>query len=184
MDNFEQLRMMVYASLLAALTAAGAYLIIPIGPVPIVLQNFFVLLTGLLLGSRWALISVGVYLLTGFLGLPVFSGGTGGIGRLLRPTGGYLIGYPAAAFLIGFITERAHRHWMVDTAAMIVGMVVIYGAGVTMLKLVTGITFGKAVAIGMFPFLAGDALKIIAAVPVARVVRPLLHSRQVKIETQ
>ncbi|MBW1753156.1 MAG: biotin transporter BioY [Deltaproteobacteria bacterium] len=92
MDSSAQLRMMVYASLLAALTAAGAYLAIPIGPVPIVLQNLFILLTGLLLGSRWGLASVGVYLLAGALGLPVFAGGLGGIGRLVGPTGGYLVG--------------------------------------------------------------------------------------------
>lgn len=88
-----QLRMMVYALLLAVLTAAGAYLAIPIGPVPIVLQNLFILLAGLLLGSRWGLASVRVYLLTGALGLPVFAGGLGGIGRLVGPTGGYLVGF-------------------------------------------------------------------------------------------
>ncbi len=105
-----QLRMMVYASLLAALTAAGAYLAIPIGPVPIVLQNLFILLAGLLLGSRWGLASVSVYLLTGALGLPVFAGGLGGIGRLVGPTGGYLVGFLPAVFVIGWITEKAKEH--------------------------------------------------------------------------
>lgn len=85
-----QIRMTVYASLFAALTAAGAYLSIPIGPVPIVLQNLFILLSGLLLGSRWGPASVAVYLLAGACGLPVFAGGMGGIGRLVGPTGGYL----------------------------------------------------------------------------------------------
>jgi len=66
--------MMVYASLFAALTAVGAFVAIPIGPVPIVLQNMFVYLAGLLLGSRWGLASVGVYLLAGTCGLPVFAG--------------------------------------------------------------------------------------------------------------
>ena len=75
MTDFNQLRMTVFASLLAALMAAGAFLAIPIGPVPIVLQNMFVLLAGLLLGSRWGLASVAVYLLTGACGLPVFAGG-------------------------------------------------------------------------------------------------------------
>ena len=83
MKTSTQLRMTVYASLMAALTAAGAYLSIPIGPVPIVLQNLFVFLSGLLLGCRWGLASVGVYLLAGALGLPVFAGGAGGLARLV-----------------------------------------------------------------------------------------------------
>ena len=87
MDASNQLRMMVYAALFAALLAVGAFLSIPIGPVPIVLQNFFVLLTGLLLGSRWAAASVAVYLLAGACGLPVFAGGTGGLGHLIGPPG-------------------------------------------------------------------------------------------------
>ncbi|MCK7505939.1 MAG: biotin transporter BioY [Desulfobacterales bacterium] len=89
---------MVYASLFAALTAVGAYLFVPIGPVPIVLQNMFVFLAGLLLGSRWGLASVAVYLLAGICGLPVFAGGTGGIGRFVGPTGRVSAGLPAGGF--------------------------------------------------------------------------------------
>ena len=183
MDNSEQLRMTVYASLLAALTAAGAYLIIPIGPVPISLQTLFIYLTGLLLGSRWGAASVAVYLLAGACGLPVFAGGTGGIGRLAGPTGGYLFGYLAAVFVIGLITEKANRHWIIDVVAMTVGTLIIYAAGVVWLKIVTGMTFSKAVTVGMLPFLVGDSLKILAAVPVARAVRPLLYLRKVGLET-
>ncbi len=106
MNDTEKLRMTVYASLLAALMAVGAYIAVPIGPVPIVLQNLFILLAGLLLGSKWGLASVAVYLLAGALGLPVFSGGTGGIARFAGPTGGYLLAYLPAVYLIGFISER------------------------------------------------------------------------------
>jgi len=98
------LRMTVYASLMAALTAAGAYLAIPIGPVPIILQNLFVFLSGLLLGPRWGAASIGVYLLAGALGLPVFAGGVGGIGRFAGPTGGYLLGFLPAVYVIGWIS--------------------------------------------------------------------------------
>ena len=107
MDSSNQLRMMVYASLFAALTAVGAFLAIPIGPVPIVLQNMFVYLAGLLLGGRWGLASVGVYLLAGACGLPVFAGGLGGISRLIGPTGGYLIGYLPAVFLNGKNSQKS-----------------------------------------------------------------------------
>ena len=115
------LRPMIYASLFAALTAVGAYLFVPIGPVPIVLQNMFVFLAGLLLGSRWGLASVAVYLLAGICGLPVFAGGTGGIGRFAGPTGGFLLGYLPAVFLVGWIAERQPGRMLRDVAAMLLG---------------------------------------------------------------
>jgi biotin transport system substrate-specific component len=170
----QQLKRMVYAALMAALTAAGAYIAIPVGPVPIVLQNLFVMLAGLLLGGRWALISMGVYLLAGAVGLPVFAGGAGGIGKFVGPTGGYLFGFAAAAFLIGIISERGRGRAVVDVMAMIAGTLVIYGFGVTWLKIITGMSFTRAVAVGMLPFLIGDAIKIAAAIPIARALRPMI----------
>lgn len=168
---------MVYASLMAALTAVGAYIAIPIGPVPIVLQNLFVMLTGLLLGSRWGLISIGIYLLAGAVGLPVFAGGTGGIGKFLGPTGGYLIGFAAAVYLIGLISERGRGSVVVDVLAMLAGSLVIYALGVGWLKVVTSMSLAKAASIGMLPFLIGDALKIAAAIPITRAVRPLISAK-------
>lgn len=168
------LRPMVYAALFAALTAVGAYLFVPIGPVPIVLQNMFVFLAGLLLGSRWGLASVALYLLAGLCGLPVFAGGTGGVGRLLGPTGGFLLGYLPAVFLIGAIAERQAGRMGWDVTAMIAGSGVLYACGVPWLKLVTGLSFEKAAAVGMLPFLVGDALKIAAAALIAKAVRPVL----------
>ena len=170
-----QLRMTVYASLLAALIAAGAYLAIPIGPVPIVLQNLFVFLAGLLLGSRWGLSSVGVYLFAGALGLPVFAGGLGGIGRLVGPTGGYLVGFLPAVFVIGLIAERAKENVLIEVIAMICGSVIIYLFGVTWLKILTNMTLSKTLAVGMYPFLPGDIIKIAVAVPIVRALRPILR---------
>jgi biotin transport system substrate-specific component len=170
----QQLKRMVYAALMAALTAAGAYLAIPIGPVPIVLQNLFVMLAGLLLGGRWGLISVGVYLLAGAVGLPVFAGGTGGIGKFVGPTGGYLLGFAAAAYLIGVISAAGRGRVVIDVLAMLAGTLVIYAFGVAWLKVVTGMSVSKAVAVGMLPFLIGDALKIAAAVPIAKTLRPII----------
>lgn len=169
-----QIRMTVYASLFAALTAAGAYLSIPIGPVPIVLQNLFILLSGLLLGSRWGPASVAVYLLAGACGLPVFAGGMGGIGRLVGPTGGYLFGYLPAVYLIGKISERGGQRAVVDVAAMVCGSVIIYACGVIWLKVLTGMTPARTLAVGMYPFIPGDLLKIAAAVPITRALRPII----------
>ncbi|CAB5099964.1 Substrate-specific component BioY of biotin ECF transporter [Olavius algarvensis associated proteobacterium Delta 3] len=170
-----QLRMTVYASLMAALTAAGAYMAIPIGPVPIVLQNLFIYLAGLLLGWRWGLASVGVYILAGAFGLPVFAGGLGGIGRIVGPTGGYLIGFLPAVFLIGWISAKRKGNVVYDVVAMIIGTAVIYAMGVSWLKILTGMTWGKTLAVGMLPFLIGDALKIAAAVPISKALRPIVN---------
>lgn len=171
----QQLKRMVYAALMAALTAAGAYIAIPVGPVPIVLQNLFIMLAGLLLGGRWGLISVGVYLLAGAVGLPVFAGGTGGVGKFVGPTGGYLLGFAAAAYLIGFISESGRGRVAIDVLAMLAGTLIIYAFGVAWLKVVTGMSFYKAVGVGMLPFLIGDALKIAAAIPIARAIRPMME---------
>jgi len=175
MDSPKQLRMMVYASLFAALTAVGAFLAIPIGPVPIVLQNMFVYLAGLLLGGRWGLASVGVYLLAGACGLPVFAGGLGGISRFIGPTGGYLIGYLPAVFLIGTMSQKTKPRIVSDVMAMICGTLVLYACGVSWLKIVTGMSPAKALALGMYPFLIGDALKIAAAAAIAKALRPVMR---------
>jgi biotin transport system substrate-specific component len=169
------LRPMVYASLFAALTAAGAYLAVPIGPVPIVLQNLFVFLAGLLLGSRWGLASVAVYLLAGLVGLPVFAGGTGGIGRIFGPTGGFLLGYLPVVLLIGRITERRPSRMLRDVLAMALAVAAHYACGVPWLAIVTGMPLEKALLAGMVPFLPGDALKVAAAALIAKALRPVMR---------
>lgn len=175
------LQQMVYASLMAALIAVGAYTCIPFwGPVPLVLQNLFVLLAGLLLGSRWGLAAMGIYLLVGAAGMPVFSGGRGGIAHFAGPTGGYLVGFAAAAWLSGWICERFPRGSAGDIPAVVAGTIVAYLFGVPWLKLVTGMTWEKALLAGMVPFLVGDVLKAVAAVVLARAIRPVMR-RQVGV---
>ena len=174
MDASKQLLMTVYAALMAALMAVGAFIAVPIGPVPIVLQNLFVFLAGLILGSRWGLASVLVYILAGSLGLPIFAGGMGGIGRLVGPTGGYLIGYLPAVYFIGLISEMGRHKVKWDVAGMIIGAFAVYACGIVWLKILSGMTLGKTLAVGMYPFLIGDAIKIIAAVPIAKAVRPII----------
>jgi biotin transport system substrate-specific component len=166
--------MTAYASLLAALTAVGAFIAIPIGPVPIVLQNLFVYLTGLLLGSKWGVTAMAVYLLAGACGLPVFSGGKGGIGHLVGPTGGYLLGFLPAVFMTGWITERAEKKNLAGILAMVCATAVIYLFGVAWLKTITGMALGKTMAVGMYPFLIGDAIKIAVAAALAKALRPIM----------
>jgi biotin transport system substrate-specific component len=175
MNSNPSLHMLVYASLMAALTAVGAFLSIPIGPVPIVLQNLFVLLTGLLLSRRWALASMAIYLLAGTCGLPVFAGGTGGIGKLIGPTGGYLLGYLPAVYLIAMVSEKKAGRVVYDVLAMVGASLIIYAFGVSWLKTITAMPWSKALTVGMVPFLIGDALKIAAAVPIAKALRPIMR---------
>lgn len=171
---FEKLRWIVLASLMAALTALGATLHIPLGPVPMVLTNLFVLLSGLLLGSRWGLAAMLVYLLMGAIGLPVFHGGKGGLAHILGPTGGYLLGFAAAAWVTGFVSERSRQSLAAQTAAVVLGSLAIYALGVPWLKTVTGMSWSKVLLAGMLPFLFGDALKAATAVVLARSLNPLV----------
>ena len=170
------LRMMVYASLLAALTAASALFSIQIGDVPVILYNFFILLMGLLLGSRWGTAGVAVYLLAGSLGLPVFAGGKGGLAILLGPTGGYLIGFLPAVFIIGLISEKFNQRLLPDIIALLCGTAVIYALGVIQLKIVLDKTWLVSLAIGFFPFFIFDLIKLVAAAVTAKAIRPIVKS--------
>jgi biotin transport system substrate-specific component len=173
----ETLRSMVLASLMSALIAVGSYIQVPIGPVPIVLTNLFVLLAGLLLGGRWALTSVGLYLLMGAIGIPVFAGGKGGFGHFLGPTGGYLAGYALGAWVTGFISQRSRGIMTGDIVAVVIGGLCIYALGVPWLKVVTKMAWNRALFVGMAPFVVGDALKASAAIVLVRAVRPMLDRR-------
>jgi biotin transport system substrate-specific component len=171
----DKLRQTVLASLMAALTAVGAYIYVPVGPVPIVLTTLFVLLSGLLLGSRWGLASMAVYLLVGAIGMPVFAGGRGGFPHFFGPTGGYLFGYALSAWVTGLVSERSRGLLVIEIAAVVAGAVSIYLVGVPWLKGVTQMSWTKAVMVGMVPFLIGDTLKASAALILARAVRPILN---------
>ena len=153
MMPIEKLRWMVLASVMAALTAVGAYIHVPIGPVPIVLTTLFALLAGLLLGSRWGLASMGLYILVGAMGMPIFAGGKGGFAHLLGPTGGYLLGFALAAWVTGFISERSRGLLFWEIFAIVAGSLAIYGLGIPWFKMVTKMTWPKTFMVGMVPFL-------------------------------
>lgn len=172
-----QLQMTVYSSLMAALIAVGAFIAVPVGPVPIVLQNMFVMLAGLLLGTSWGLASVALYLLAGVCGFPVFSGGGAGLAHIFGPTGGYLLGYLPAVVTIGLVSEKA-ASMLPKLLALLVGAAFVYLFGVTWLKIATGMSFQKALTVGMLPFLIGDAIKIVAALFIAKALQPVIYRKQ------
>ena len=165
-----------FTALFAALIAGGTFIAIPIGPVPIVMQNLFVLLAGLILGPGRGVAAVGLYMLAGILGAPVFAGFTGGITRFAGPTGGFLAGYFLAAFTAGIIArETGSSKDKVSTPRMILavasGLLVVYPPGVVWLKIVTGLSWDRALITGFLLFIPGDILKGIAAVLIAGKMR-------------
>lgn len=164
---------MVFASLFAALVAAGAYIEIPLpfSPVPLTLQVFFVLLAGSMLKSKWGGLSILVYLLLGIAGLPVFSGGGSGFGVLLGPTGGYLIGFVLAAYLIGWLSEAAEKNGkpgiMTYALSMGAGVLVLYACGTVQLMFVAELGLKTALLFGTLPFLPGEIVKTAVAAYIA-----------------
>lgn len=150
------------ASLVIALSAQVA-IQLPFSPVPITGQTMAVLLVGALLGSRRGALAVLAYIAQGLAGLPVFAGGAAGLTRLFGPTGGYLVGFVAAAFLVGWLAERGwDRRFGTTLAAMTLGNLVIYGVGAVWLAVFVG-GVSRAWSLGVVPFLPGDAIKIVLA---------------------
>ena len=137
-------------------------------PVPVTGQTFAVLMAGMLLGSRRGALCVLTYIAQGAAGLPVFAHGKAGAAVLFGPTGGYLVGFVAAAYLVGALAERGwDRRVGTTILAMVLGNCVLYAGGLLWLACLASL-FGKSLgggllAVGLVPFLAGDILKIILA---------------------
>jgi biotin transport system substrate-specific component len=152
---------------IAALTAAAAQISIPLPftDVPFTFQPLVVLVGGLALGPRLAVASQVLYLAAGVAGLPVFAASTTlppGIGRLFGPTGGYLMAYPFAALVTGYLGSRGYdRRYLTSVLAMIAGLSVIFACGVLWLALLVGPR--AALVAGFYPFIIPDLMKVIAA---------------------
>jgi len=170
------IRQMTLISLFAALTAVGAFISIPIYPVPLTLQTLFTLLAAMTLGSAMGVLSQIIYVLLGIIGLPVFAGFKAGIGILFGPTGGFLFGFIISAYVIGKIIElKKEKNIFYYFLAGVIGTIILYIIGITQLSLVTGIGIKKAITVGMLPFLPGDILKVIAASFIASKLRTVIR---------
>jgi biotin transport system substrate-specific component len=163
---------LVMIALFAAWICAGSFIAIPVGPVPIALQNFFTLLAGLVLGPFLGTGAVGLFIVAGAIGLPVYANNTMGIAILMGPTGGYLFGYLLSALVAGLVIgfpkqgEKIKR-WRLVLAAVL-GILVVYIPGLIRLNNFLD-TWPKTFAAGFYPFLIGDAIKgVIAALIVPR----------------
>ncbi len=137
---------------------------LPFTPVPVTAQTFVVLLGASALGSIRSIIGTSIFLLVGAAGVPWFAGGTGGITIFSEPTFGYIIGFIVSAAVIGVLAARGFdRKVLGTTTEMIIGNVVIYIFGAGFLALSLGLSPAKAIALGVVPFLIGDAVKIALA---------------------
>jgi biotin transport system substrate-specific component len=176
MRNPKTLSLTVTGLMTAVLCVLGPLsLMIPVSPVPISLTNFAVCLAVVILGMRRGALSTLVYLLIGFIGVPVFSAFTGGPGKLLGPTGGYLIGFLALALIAGYFVDRNPSRPALGILGMVLGTLVLYAMGTAWLAYVAGMTFGQALMAGVVPFIPGDAVKIILAALVGYPVRRRLR---------
>ncbi|MBN1829985.1 MAG: biotin transporter BioY [Deltaproteobacteria bacterium] len=175
------IRDMMYVSLFGAMTAVGAYIMIPLPMVPITLQNFFMFLAATLLGGSLGAMSQAIYILLGIIGLPVFAGGKAGLGVLLGPTGGYLVGFVVAAFVIGTIVKiRREPTALWIAGAIITGHIVLYCFGIGQLMAVAHLPLKKALVVGFLPFQIGDAVKIIAATLLGSRLRATIPFREAR----
>jgi biotin transport system substrate-specific component len=141
--------------------AACAQFTIHIGPIPITGQTFAVLLTGMLLGSRLGAAAVIAYLIEGAIGLPFFAGGGAGLVRFLGPTAGYLVAFPAAAFIVGAFAEHGwDKRYETAVAAMAIGSAIIFLGGWAWFAILTNTSPVAAFKLAVMPFLLGDVIKI------------------------
>ena len=166
-------RDLAYIALMAALTALCSWIVIPFSPVPFTLQTFAVFAALSILGGRRGTCAVALYLGLGLLGLPVFSGFSGGVGALLGPTGGYLTGFLAAGLVYWLVTGRLGEAFPVRLAALLLGMAACYAVGTAWFVRVYAepTTWPAALSLCVLPFLPGDLIKLALALTVARRVR-------------
>ena len=147
-------------ALFAALTAVGGFISIPFYPVPLTLQVFFVLLSGAILGKKLGALSQIIYLGLGAIGAPVFHNFTGGVGILLGPTGGFIIGFVPGSYVAGLFYEKFNSN-KIRFSGLLVSIVPIYLVGVLWLSFITGMSLEKAILVGGIPFIPGDFVKSI-----------------------
>jgi len=158
--DLQRSRVIAYSAAFIGLIALGSWVSVPVGGIPFTLQTLFVLLAGIVM-HRYGAVPVTLYVLLGALGLPLFHNGMAGIGVLLGPSGGYLIGFIFEALITDIAWEHPSR--IIRIGGIIVATAVIYLFGVAWLMYSMHLGFMAAVTAGVLPFLIGDAIKAAAA---------------------
>lgn len=166
-------RHLTLTAMLTALLCITGPLTLPLGPIPLSLTTAVLMLMALLLGPGRAALCCGVYLLTGLIGLPVFSGFTGGLASLVGPSGGFLLGYLPMTALCGLVCGRTENR-LVHFAGFAAGTLLLYGLGTGWYAWQAGASLPAAATVCVLPFLPGDALKIAAVLTGGSAVRARL----------
>lgn len=170
-------RQLVFCALFAALIVVFAQVQIPLpGLVPISLATFAVMMAGLLLGWKYGLLAVAVYVLLGAVGVPVFAGFKGGLGALTGPTGGYIIGYLPYAALAGLPNQKPQDSFWGRCGLLALGTLACYALGTAWFIHATGRTLAESMGLCVLPFLPGDAVKIALASFLAPRLRKAMKS--------
>jgi biotin transport system substrate-specific component len=190
MKNKSTLKL-AFIALFAAIICVGCFIRIPIGVIPIVLQNALCILCGGLLGGIWGVAPTALFLLAGLIGLPVYSGGSSGIGVWVGPTGGFFPGYLLGAVVASFIAGKPSVQEKKLSAAVVVrvavamflGLVILYIPGVIhFANWAMGAgkvpadksAFGYTMGVCVIPFIPGDLVKYIICLPIALKIRPVI----------
>ena len=167
LDATRQVTLVVCASLFVALCARVTIPLMPLTPVPLTMQNFGVLLVGLLLGSRRGFAALVLYLIEGMAGLPVFNPtGPGGVAQLFGVTGGFLLVYPFVAFLAGYLYERGAKSFLRAATAGFLAEILLFAGGLAWLYVFTH-SLAKAAYLGLYWFLAAEVIKVMFAAAIA-----------------
>lgn len=164
----------VRAAVMAAVLCVTSQVAVGVGDVPLTLQTFFIALTGVVLGARLGALTVAVYLLVGACGLPVYAGGLGGVGRLLGPTGGFLVGFALLAFFCGL--GGGGPYWRQFLWSLL-GLVALDALGTAQLMFVARLSLPAALASAVLPFVAKDIACLAAAIALGRIVKNRLPAQ-------
>lgn len=162
---------MILCAIFASITSILSQISIPIPftTVPLTMQIFSVALTGMVLGSKRGFVSIVIYLILGAIGMPVFTQMRGGIGVLIGPTGGFLLGCPLMAFIVGLVSEKSSSRVKI-ILSMVGGLTVTYITGSIMFSLVTKSSLYQSVLVCVLPFVLVDTIKLILAVGVGEII--------------
>lgn len=173
MSYSDRLHILTHTAIITAITCIMAPMSIPVGSVPISFTNLVIYLSLYLVGWKLSVLSVSIYILIGLIGLPVFSGFTGGVGKLVGPTGGYIVGFIPMAILAGLVIEKCSKR-TVQFLGLVLGTALCYILGTVWYCYETEAALGAALGMCVLPFVPVDLIKIVMVMLMAQPIKDRL----------